>query len=313
MTGLSAGGLVGPDQERLTFEDLSEIIVSEYEAQERKSLDRLQVSRTALRGFFGMSRALDITTDRVDAYIAYRRKMGRANSTIRNEVNALRRAMVLAKKAGKLAEVLPFEAPPVRVVRKGFFSRDDLNEVLKHLPHYLRPVVRFAYLTGWRKREILTLTWAQVDMDAGIIRLEPGTTKNNEGREIPFRALPELDALIQEQGERTKRVQRTMGAIVPTVFHRKGQPIKNPRNAWNRACVKAGNPGAWFHDLRRSAVRNMERAGVSRSVAMKVTGHKTESIYKRYAIADVVSLEEGLKKLAGLDATGDKGATAQKG
>ena len=90
-----------------------------------------------------------------------------------------------------------------------------------------------------------------------------------------------------------------MGAIVPTVFHRKGQPIKNPRNAWNRACVKAGNPGAWFHDLRRSAVRNMERAGVSRSVLMKVTGHKTESIYKRYAIADVVSLEKGLKKLAG--------------
>ena len=85
-------------------------------------------------------------------------------------------------------------------------------------------------------------------MDAGIIRLEPGTTKNNEGREIPFRALPELDALIQEQRERTKRVQQTMGAIVPTVFHRKGQPIKNPRNAWNRPCVKAGNPGAWFHD-----------------------------------------------------------------
>ena len=185
--------------------------------------------------------------------------------------------------------------------------------MLKHLPHYLRPVVRFAYLTGWRKREILTLTWAQVDVDAGIIRLEPGTTKNNEGREIPFRALPELDALVREQRERTKRVQRTMGTIVPTVFHRKGQPIKNPRNAWNRACVKAGNPGAWFHDLRRSAVRNMERAGVSRSVAMKVTGHKTESIYKRYAIADVVSLEEGLKKLAGLDVTGGKAATAQKG
>ena len=85
------------------------------------------------------------------------------------------------------------------------------------------------------------------------------------------------------------------------------------RDAWNSACVKAGNPGAWFHDLRRSAVRNMERAGVSRSVAMKVTGHKTESIYKRYAIADVVSLEEGLKKLAGLDSAGDTVTTAKKG
>ena len=303
MEEMGRGRIVGPDQERLTFDDLADIITNEYEAKERKSANRLKVSLKVLRSFFGTGRALDITTDRVDAYIACRRKAGRANSTIRNEVNALRRAMVLAKRAGKLAEVPPFDAPPVTVVRRGFFSRDDLNDVLHHLPHNLRPVVRFAYLTGWRTREILTLTWAQVDMDAGIIRLEPGTTKNNEGREIPFRALPELDALIREQHKWTKQVQRTIGAIVPTVFHREGQPIKYFRGTWDTACVKAGNPGAWFHDLRRSAVRNMERAGVSRSVAMEVTGHKTESIYKRYAIADVVSLEEGLKKLAGLDAS----------
>lgn len=186
--------------------------------------------------------------------------MGRANSTIRNEVNALRRAMVLARKANKLAKVPEFNAPTVRSVRKGFFSRDDLNSVVQRLPHYLRPLVRFGYLTGWRKLEILTLTWAQVDRDAGILRLEPGSTKNDEGREIPYRALPELEALIDEQWERTRRIQRVLGAIVPTVFHRKGQPIKYIRTAWDSACLRAGLPGSWFHDLRRSAVRNMERA-----------------------------------------------------
>jgi len=207
----------------------------------------------------------------------------------------------LEQDANKLTKVPEFNAPPVKTVRKGFFSRDDLNAVVQRLPHYLRPVARFGYLTGWRKREILTLTWAQVDRDAGMIRLEPGTTKNDEGREIPYRTLPELAALIDERWERTRRVQRVMRAIVPTVFHRKGQPIKYIRTAWDSACLKAGLPGSWFHDLRRSAVRNMERAGVSRSVAMKITGHKTESIYKRYAIADVASIEEGMAKLASLD------------
>lgn len=98
----------------------------------------------------------------------------------------------------------------------------------------------------------------------------------------------------------TKLVERKVGRIIPSVFHRNGEPIKSFRGAWNRACKEAGLQGQLVHDLRRTAVRNLERAGVPRSVAMKLTGHKTESVYTRYAIVSEADLSEGLKKLSSL-------------
>jgi len=148
----------------------------------------------------------------------------------------------------------------------------------------------------------LSLGWSQVDFDAGTVRLEPGTTKNKEGRTFPFRALPPLEQLLVEQRARTDEVERRLGRIVPFVFHRQGEPIRSMRRAWNVACTRAGIPGAWIHDLRRTAVRNLERAGVSRSPAMKLTRHKTEAVYRRYAIADSAALAEGVEKLAQLHA-----------
>ncbi|MFQ5889771.1 MAG: tyrosine-type recombinase/integrase, partial [Gemmatimonadota bacterium] len=141
---------------------------------------------------------------------------------------------------------------------------------------------------------------ARVDFGAGEMRLEASRSKNAEGRTFPFRALPPLEALLLEQQERTREVERRTGRIVPWVFHRDGEPIRSMRKAWNGACDRAGLAGAWFHDLRRTVVRNLERAGVSRSVAMKLTGHKTEAIYRRYAITDSVVMAEGVQKLARL-------------
>ena len=174
------------------------------------------------------------------------------------------------------------------------------------IPSYIRPVVRFAYLTGWRKQEILLLRWAQVDFNDGVVRLAPGTTKSGLGRELPFRTLPALETLLEEQRDRTHSLACQRDEIIPWVFHRNGEQIRSIRTVWDNACKRAGLPGTWFHDLRRSAVRNLERAGVPRSVAMKVTGHKTESIYTRYAIADRRSMEEGLKKLAQLESVGEE-------
>ncbi len=68
---------------------------------------------------------------------------------------------------------------------------------------------------------------------------------------------------------------------------------------WQTACKNAGVPGRLLHDFRRTAVRNLERAGVARSVAMKMTGHKTESVYRRYAIVSDADLQEASRKLAG--------------
>ena len=81
------------------------------------------------------------------------------------------------------------------------------------------------------------------------------------------------------------------------VFHRKGRRIKSLKKSWADACTAAGYPGKLLHVLRRSAVRNMERAGLSRSVAMQLTGHKTEAVYRRYAITSEADLREGVARL----------------
>lgn len=91
-----------------------------------------------------------------------------------------------------------------------------------------------------------------------------------------------------------------MTASVTWVFHRDGEPIKSYNTAWRAACRRAGYPGRLVHDCRRTAVRSLERAGVSRSVAMQLTGHKTEAVYRRYAIVAEADLRDGVAKLAAL-------------
>ncbi len=108
------------------------------------------------------------------------------------------------------------------------------------------------------------------------------------------------EVLLRRQREWTSALERATGQIVPRVFHRNGKPIGEFRKAWHTACQKAGCPGRIPHDFRRTAVRNLERAGVPRSVAMKLTGHRTESVYRRYAIVSEADLREGVGKLAAL-------------
>jgi integrase len=168
-------------------------------------------------------------------------------------------------------------------------------------------LIEFLHLTGWRIGEAQRLTWREVDFQAGTVRLEPGTTKNDEGRTFPFAALPRLEELLRAQREWTSALEREQGRLVPWVFHRRGKPMRSFHAAWRRACERAGVPGRFMHDLRRTAVRSFERAGVSRSVAMKLSGHKTESIYRRYAIVAEADLAEGVRKVAALQ-TSDQGA-----
>lgn len=124
---------------------------------------------------------------------------------------------------------------------------------------------------------------------------------------FPFAALPALGALLRRQRERTDSLERAQARIIPRVFHRGGAPIRDIRAAWKTATEAAGLGGRIPHDFRRTAVRNLERAGVPRSVAMKLTGHKTESVYRRYAIVSEADLSAGVAKLAALH-EGEAGA-----
>ena len=192
--------------------------------------------------------------------------------------------------------------------RTGFFERSEFDAVLTHLPADLRIIFEVAYITGWRvKSEILTRQWAHVDFRSGWLRLEPGETKNDEGRQFPLTS--DLRAVLERQRERTLVAEKSTGTTIFSMFHRSGQPIKSFRRAWVTACKKAGVPNRIPHDFRRTAVRNLERAGVPRSTAMKMVGHKTESIYRRYAIVDEAMLKEGALKLQTLHDT-QQGATS---
>ena len=184
----------------------------------------------------------------------------------------------------------------------------------------------FAYTTGWRTpSEILPLEWRQVDFQAGEVRLDPGTTKNDDGRVFPFTA--ELRRVIEEQRRLADRVRRDRGMIPRYVFfhvvemkdgtlgRKTGQPITAScfDKAWRRARDKAGLPGRIPHDFRRTAVRNLEQAGVPRSVAMKLTGHKTEAVYRRYAIVSAGDLRSAARQLDAYTSTETQASSGTEG
>jgi integrase len=157
--------------------------------------------------------------------------------------------------------------------------------------------VLFDYYFGWRKQGILGLTWRQVDLAAGTVRLEAGTTKNKDGRLVVLPA--ELHAALRDQRQHTSVLERQGGHIIPWVFHRQGKPIRDVRSAWKGACRRAGQPGRILHDFRRTAARNMVRAGIPERVAMMITGHKTRSVFDRYHIVSEGDLREAARKLSG--------------
>jgi integrase len=210
-------------------------------------------------------------------------------------LGASKRRFTLAIEADKLATRPVIKMLEEKNARTGFFEEHDLQRLLVHLPDHIKAVVEVAYYTSWRvASEILTRQWKHVDLTAGWLRLEPGETKNGEGRMFPLTG--RLRQVLEEQRERTRVVEREQGRIVPWLFHRDGERVKSIRRPWERACRLAGLEGKIPHDFRRTAVRNLERAGVSRSVGMKLVGHKTEVIYRRYAIAAEADLLEGVLK-----------------
>jgi integrase len=294
------GRVILPRADRVTVAELLEELKQEYVANERRSADRLGFSIQRLTPFFGHLRAIHLTSADVTKYKTQRQGEGVANATINRELAALKRALTLAHRAERIPRVPYIEMLDEDNVRTGFFEREQFEAVRAHLPEYLRPVMTFAFITGWRtKSEILPLEWRQVDFQANTVRLEPGTTKNKAGR--TFVMTPELRACLEAQHALTDEIQKKTSRVIPSVFHRNGKPIKDYRGSWQKACESAGLPGRIPHDFRRTAVRNLERAGVSRSVAMTLTGHKTEAVYRRYAIVDEQDLHEASSKLAALE------------
>jgi integrase len=279
--------LISSDLERTTFEDLAAMMRDDYGAESRRSTHRLEISLKRLGERFEGWRARDIDFMALQSYRLYRERKGAAPATVRLELSALRRAFHLAARAGK-AECPPFPTIMVSNARKGFFEREEWAAIRTHLRAEFQDFGDFAFLTGWRTMEVLTLRWRQIDFDAGTIRLEPGTTKTGAARQFPFADYPELRDVVERRRVRREETQKAGHLLIPWMFffhsrsrfHRPGDPLfrdsdekrKRPSDAlrmeWQKATREANLPGRIPHDFRRTAARNMERAAVPRSVAM---------------------------------------------
>jgi len=299
---------------QVTLDDLAEDFLADFKIQKKKSLDHAERYVRELKKFFGNAKVTRITTTKIRHYIQKRQEAGLANASINRELSALKRMFSLAAEADppKVDRVLKIPMLEENNVRKGFFEYNEYQALYGALPDYLKPVLAFGYFSGWRVQEILSLKWNQVDLDEGKAWLEPGETKNKEAREIY------LDADLLGK---LKVLSAKRNPLCPHVFQRDGERIKRFTRAWETAlrqcgfiprlkcrncgeetdfpkkrkkglqCPSCGSTklrreGRIFHDLRRSAVRENVRAGIPVGVAMKVSGHKTMSVFERYNITD---------------------------
>lgn len=297
------GVAVTPAIGKLTFDDAAEDLLNDYRTNGKRSLKTIELRiNKHLTPFFGGRRMTSIQTPLVRVFVGRRQENKASNAEINRELMALKRMFTLAVQGGKLM-VRPY-IPLLKEnnVRKGFFEREQFISVKRHLPPHMQPVVTFAYITGWRTpSEILPLERRQVDMAAGEIRLDAGTTKNGDARTFPF--TKELRRTLEAQQKVAEQLQRA-GTIPRFVFcyttgKKTGKRITASGfdKAWRKARIEAACPGRIPHDFRRTAVRNLVRAGVPERVAMQLTGHKTRAVFERYNIVSPSDLRDAAQRL----------------
>lgn len=306
-------GEIGRRPARTSLSALFDLVLDDYRENGRTSYEDVeQRIRLHLKPVFGDVRVDQLTTTAVRRFIRSRQVQKAANATINRELAVLSRALHLGLEhepplVGRLVKIRRLREDNVRA---GFVDDLQYRALLRELPDYLKLVLVIAYHTGARKGELLSLRWNQVDLKAKQIRLNAGETKNREGRVLPIYGdmapFLEMQRARQAKAERLQRIAH--GAKQPA---RHSQPAANRSiftdpdgrlilsfyKAWAAACDRAKIPGQLFHDLRRSAVRNMERAGIPRGIGMQISGHLTEAVYRRYAIVNDRDVMDAGRKL----------------
>lgn len=297
------GQPIFPRADRIRYEEAAEDLRQHYQATGRRNLEEAEYRLAHLDTFFIGWRIAAIGPAEATAYVTKRQGEGASNGTINRELAILNRMLRLAYENGKLLRL-----PVIRLLkengpRQGFFERERYEAVRRHLPPDLQVAVAIAFTFGWRMQtEILALERRQLDLEVGTLRLEPGTTKNDEARVVYLP--PDLKAQLAAQVERVRALERQLGRIIPHVFprlkgRRAGERRRDFRKAWQTTCKRAGCPGMLRHDFRRTAVRNMVRSGIPERVAMMLTGHKTRSVFERYNIVSPADLQEAARRLTG--------------
>lgn len=296
-----------------TVTDLWEIYLKSYNLSGKKAGWRQEASSEHLKGTFGSTTPKRATTASLLAYQEARLAEGAGPATTNRELSALSAAFFHAAKVtvedGKtLLERVPVFPAKLKepAPRKGFVTDKEYAVLAANAkPLWLRALIACAYSFGFRRGELLNMHVSQLDFFDRWIQLEPGTTKNGEGRKVKMTA--EVFELMRA---------RTHGKNPDDfVFTREnGKPVADPRDAlyslsaasglgqWVKVKRENGEEyqsyrGLHLHDFRRSAVRQLLRRGVSQHVAMRISGHKTPSVFRRYDIVDERDLEQATQKI----------------
>lgn len=294
-----------PKIERVLFAEIADALVQDYTISGKRDLRDVGMKLNPVRAFFEQYRLPAITPALIATYMQQRQAAGLANGTINRELSILGKALRLAHDRGQLVRVPRIHLLQEAAPRAGFFEQADFERVRRNLVNRpdLQTAITVMYTYGWRVSEVLGLTLLQVDLGARTLRLDPGQTKNGEGRTVYF--TPELETLLLHQVERVRAMSTKLQRVIPYLFPNPlrgrfyGQQLRNFRKAWEVACEQASVSGMIRHDLRRTAVRNLVRSGVTETVAMKITGHKTRSVFDRYNIVSEADLREASHKLHG--------------
>lgn len=282
----SRGELSGGSADKvLITELLNDVLKSDIKPSTRYVWEK--VIEKNIRPFFGNLKAQRLTTDHMDRYREKRKAEGRSDATVNRELSILRTSFHNARKRTppKVLIVPYFPIVAETNIRKGFVGDDQYEKLRDELPQELKALFVTGYITGLRRGEITAIQWPQVDFEAGLITLEKGETKNDEPRSVPI-----LDGDMRDLLTAAKKERDEKWPASPWVFSRGGERIIDFRWAWDEACKRAGVPDLNFHDLRRTAVRNMRRAGIPQVIRMKISGHKTDSMERRYNIVDADDL-----------------------
>lgn len=288
---IAEGRQVSPNADRVKLAELLQDWITSMKIAGRRSIDQAKTRSATLVEFFGGRRAHAISAADVRAFVLHRQEQGMKPGTINLELAALKRAYALGIAAEKIYRAPHIMLLPVSNVRPGFFERPMFDAVVAELrEEVVRDIAIVAYWIGWRGDELKKLECRQVDVELQALRIERGRTKGKEPRIVYLP--PEAWAAVAKWYAR----RRVGSRISRHLFHRHGKPIRTFTKAWRNACVRAGHPGMIFHDLRRTAVRNMVRAGIREGVAMAITGHRTRAIFDRYNII----AEDDLRQAASL-------------